>query len=131
MKDGAICANAGHFDCEVSRKDLERISDSHYEARKNIEAYILPNGNTIYLMAEGRLVNLAAGDGHPAEIMDLSFAMQALAVSYLCEHEKELRPQLYLLPRELDEKVAEIKLKSMGYEIDTLSDKQKEYLGLD
>ena len=61
MKDGAICANAGHFDCEVSRKDLERISDSHYEARKNIEAYILPNGNTIYLMAEGRLVNLAAG----------------------------------------------------------------------
>ena len=112
-------------------RDLERISDSHYEARKNIEAYILPNGNTIYLMAEGRLVNLAAGDGHPAEIMDLSFAMQALAVSYLCEHEKELRPQLYLLPRELDEKVAEIKLKSMGYEIDTLSDKQKEYLGLD
>lgn len=82
-------------------------------------------------MAEGRLVNLAAGDGHPAEIMDLSFAMQALAVSYLCKHEKELRPQLYLLPRELDEKVAEIKLKSMGYEIDTLSDKQKEYLGLD
>ena len=131
MKDGAICANAGHFDCEVSRKDLERISDSHYEARKNIEAYILPNGNTIYLMAEGRLVNLAAGDGHPAEIMDLSFAMQALAVSYLCEHEKELRPQLYLLPRELDKKVAEIKLTSMGYEIDTLSDKQKEYLGLD
>ena len=131
MKDGAICANAGHFDCEVSRKDLERISDSHYEARKNIEAYILLNGNTIYLMAEGRLVNLAAGDGHPVEIMDLSFAMQALAVSYLCEHEKELRPQLYLLPRELDEKVAEIKLKSMGYEIDTLSDKQKEYLGLD
>ena len=116
---------------EVSRKDLERISDSHYEARKNIEAYILLNGNTIYLMAEGRLVNLAAGDGHPVEIMDLSFAMQALAVSYLCEHEKELRPQLYLLPRELDEKVAEIKLKSMGYEIDTLSDKQKEYLGLD
>ena len=131
MKDGAICANAGHFHCEVSRKDLERISDSHYEARKNIEAYILLNGNTIYLMAEGRLVNLAAGDGHPVEIMDLSFAMQALAVSYLCEHEKELRPQLYLLPRELDEKVAEIKLKSMGYEIDTLSDKQKEYLGLD
>ena len=82
-------------------------------------------------MAEGRLVNLAAGDGHPAEIMDLSFAMQALAVSYLGEHEKELRPQLSLLPRELDEKVAEIKLKSMGYEIDTLSDKQKEYLGLD
>lgn len=72
MKDGAICANAGHFDCEVSRKDLERIATKKYEARKNIEGYVLPNGKTVFLMAEGRLVNLAAGDGHPAEIMDLS-----------------------------------------------------------
>lgn len=131
MKDGAICANAGHFDCEVSKKDLDYISDSHYEVRKNIEAYVLPNGNTVYLMAEGRLVNLAAGDGHPAEIMDLSFAMQALAAAYLCEHENELESKLYLLPRELDRKVAEIKLKSMGYEIDRLSEMQRKYLGLD
>lgn len=128
MKDGAICANAGHFDVEVSKKDLDRIAVSHHEARKNIEGYVLPNGRTVYLMAEGRLVNLAAGDGHPAEIMDLSFAMQSLAAAYLCQHEKELKPHLYLLPRELDRKVAEIKLHSMGYEIDTLTQEQKDYL---
>ena len=131
MKDGAVCANAGHFDCEVSRKDLEEICTSHYEARKNIEGYVLPNGNTVYLMAEGRLVNLAAGDGHPAEIMDLSFAMQALAASYLCHHQNDLENKLYLLPRELDVKVAEIKLASMGYKIDTLTDAQKKYLGME
>lgn len=128
MKDGAICANAGHFDVEVSKKDLDRIAVSHHEARKNIEGYVLSNGRTVYLMAEGRLVNLAAGDGHPAEIMDLSFAMQSLAAAYLCQHEKELKPHLYLLPRELDRKVAEIKLHSMGYEIDTLTQEQKDYL---
>ena len=131
MKDGAICANAGHFDCEINKNDLEEISTSHYEARKNIEGYVLPNGNTIYLMAEGRLVNLAAGDGHPAEIMDLSFAMQALAASYLCQHQDTLEAKLYLLPRELDIKVAGIKLNSIGYEIDTLSDIQKKYLGIE
>lgn len=128
MKNGAICANAGHFDVEVSKKDLDRICTSHYEARKNIEGYVLPNGKTVYLMAEGRLVNLAAGDGHPAEIMDLSFAMQALAASYLCKHAGELKPQLYLLPRELDRQIAEIKLHSMGYTIDELTQEQQDYL---
>lgn len=131
MKDGAICANAGHFDCEVSRSDLEKICTSHYEARKNIEAYVLPNGKTIYLLAEGRLVNLASGDGHPAEIMDLSFALQALAVSYLCEKAGELKNKVYVLPEELDQKVASIKLKAMGYEIDALTDAQKKYLGIE
>ena len=120
MKDGAICANAGHFDVEVNKEDL----------RKNIEGYVLPDGRTIYLMAEGRLVNLAAGDGHPAEIMDLSFAMQALAADYICRHEKELKPGLYVLPHELDVKVAQIKLSSMGYSIDSLTEEQKAYLGL-
>lgn len=128
MKNGAICANAGHFDVEVSKKDLDRICTSHYEARKNIEGYVLPNGKTVYLMAEGRLVNLAAGDGHPAEIMDLSFAMQALAASYLCKHAGELKSQLYLLPRELDRQIAEIKLHSMGYNIDKLTQEQQDYL---
>lgn len=128
MKNGAICANAGHFDVEVSKKDLDRICTSHYEARKNIEGYVLPNGKTVYLMAEGRLVNLAAGDGHPAEIMDLSFAMQALAASYLCKHAGELKSQLYLLPRELDRQIAEIKLHSMGYNIDELTQEQQDYL---
>lgn len=128
MKDGAICANAGHFDVEVSKKDLERICTSHAEARKNIEGYVLPNGRTVYLMAEGRLVNLAAGDGHPAEIMDLSFAMQSLAAGYLCRHADELAPKLYLLPRELDRRIAEVKLHSMGYAIDTLTEEQENYL---
>ncbi len=128
MKNGAICANAGHFDVEVSKKDLDRICTSHYEARKNIEGYVLPNGKTVYLMAEGRLVNLAAGDGHPAEIMDLSFAMQALAAEYLCDHAGELQAHLYLLPRELDQRVAEIKLHSMGYRIDALTQEQQDYL---
>lgn len=128
MKNGAICANAGHFDVEVSKKDLDRICISHYEARKNIEGYVLPNGKTVYLMAEGRLVNLAAGDGHPAEIMDLSFAMQALAAEYLCDHAGELQAHLYLLPRELDQRVAEIKLHSMGYRIDALTQEQQDYL---
>lgn len=128
MKNGAICANAGHFDVEVSKKDLDRICTSHYEARKNIEGYVLPNGKTVYLMAEGRLVNLAAGDGHPAEIMDLSFAMQALATEYLCDHAGELQAHLYLLPRELDQRVAEIKLHSMGYRIDALTQEQQDYL---
>lgn len=131
MKDGAICANAGHFDCEVSRKDLERIAVSHYEARKNIEGYVLPNGKTVFLMAEGRLVNLAAGDGHPAEIMDLSFAMQTLAARYLLQHGKDMKPAVYTLPHELDTKIASIKLAAMGYQIDTLTEAQKKYLGLD
>ena len=131
MKDGAICANAGHFDCEVSRKDLERIAVSHYEARKNIEGYVLPNGKTVFLMAEGRLVNLAAGDGHPAEIMDLSFAMQTLAARYLLQHGKEMKPAVYTLPHELDTKIASIKLAAMGYQIDTLTEAQRKYLGLD
>lgn len=129
MKDGAICANAGHFDCEVSRKDLERICVEQYEARKNIQAYVLPDGKTVYLMAEGRLVNLAAGDGHPAEIMDLSFALQALSTVYLCQH-ADLKKGLYVLPHEIDRKVAEMKLHSMGYAIDTLTEAQKTYLGL-
>lgn len=131
MKDGAICANAGHFDCEVSRKDLERICTKKFEARKNIEGYVLPNGKTVFLMAEGRLVNLAAGDGHPAEIMSLSFAMQTLAARYLLQHGKEMEAKVYTLPHELDTKIASIKLASMGYKIDTLTEAQRKYLGLD
>ena len=131
MKDGAICANAGHFDCEVSRKDLERIATNQFEARKNIEGYILPNGKTVFLLAEGRLVNLAAGDGHPAEIMDLSFAMQTLAARYLLQHGNDMTARVYTLPHELDTEIASIKLASMGYEIDTLTEEQKKYLGID
>lgn len=131
MKDGAILANAGHFDVEINKVELNKMAVKHYEARKNIEAYELEDGRTIYLMAEGRLVNLAAGDGHPAQIMDLSFAMQLLAAEYLCQHKDDLKPGLYLLPHELDVRIAEIKLASMGYKIDKLTAEQKSYLGLD
>ena len=131
MKDGAICANAGHFDCEVSRKDLERIAVSHYDARKNIDGYVLPNGKTGFLMAEGRLVNLAAGDGHPAEIKYLTYAKQTLAARYLLQLGKDMKPAVYTLPHELDTKIASIKLAAMGYQIDTLTEAQRKYLGLD
>ncbi len=131
MKDGAILSNAGHFDCEINEKDLHRVSVKQFEARKHIMGYELPNGNTVYLIAEGRLVNLAAGDGHPAEIMDLSFAMQALASAYLLEKGKTLENKVYTLPYELDLRIASIKLASMGYKIDTLTEEQKKYLGLE
>ena len=131
MKDGAIMANAGHFDVEINKPELEEISVRHFEARHNIESYELPNGNIISLIAEGRLVNLAAGDGHPAEIMDLSFAVQALAAKYILEHHAELQNHVYVLPHEIDNEIAKIKLAAMGYSIDTLSEEQRKYLNLD
>ncbi len=128
MKDKAIMCNAGHFDCEVNALDLANEAASHHNVRANIEAYAMNDGRTLYLLAEGRLVNLAAGDGHPAEIMDLSFAMQALAAEYILEHGTELEPKVYVLPRELDTRMAMIKLNSMGYDIDSLSQEQIDYL---
>ena len=113
MKDGAILTNV-----------------KKYDARHNIQGYVLPNGKTLFVIAEGRLVNLAAADGHPAEIMDMSFAVQALSCRWLAQHRDEVRPGLYPVPREIDRSVAEIKLKSMGVEIDRLSDEQIKYLGI-
>ena len=129
MKDGAILTNAGHFDVEVDMAGLEKLAVKKYDARHNIQGYVLPNGKTLFVIAEGRLVNLAAGDGHPAEIMDMSFAVQALSCRWLAEHRDEVRPGLYPVPREIDQAVAEIKLKAMGVEIDRLSDEQARYLG--
>ena len=111
-------------------KAIEAVFDG-FEARHNIEGYELPNGHVINLLAEGRLVNLAAGDGHPAEIMDLSFAVQALAAKYILEHHAELGNHVYVLPHEIDTEIAKIKLASMGYAIDTLSEEQRKYLNLD
>ena len=128
MKDGAIVCNAGHFDVEVNVKALAEMAIMKESARQNIDGYTLQNGNTIYVLAEGRLVNLAAGDGHPAEIMDLSFAMQALAAQYLLTHEAELEKKLYILPKELDDMVATLKLTAMGYGIDALTEEQIAYL---
>ena len=130
MKDGAILTNAGHFDVEVDMAGLNKLAVEKYEARHNIEGYVLPNGKTLFVIAEGRLVNLAAGDGHPAEIMDMSFAIQAMSAEYLVKHRDSLEPGVIPVPRETDEAVAYKKLASMGVEIDHLSDKQKDYLGL-
>jgi len=129
MKDGAILTNAGHFDVEVDVSALKEISTNTYEARNNIIAYELDNNKTLYVIAEGRLVNIAAGDGHPAEIMDMSFAIQALSAEYLVQHRNELKAGVIPVPKEIDEKVAWTKLDSLGIQIDQLSEAQHEYLG--
>ena len=129
MKDGAILTNAGHFDVEVDMAGLNALAVEKYEARHNIQGYVLPGGKTLFAIAEGRLVNLAAGDGHPAEIMDMSFAIQALSAEYLAKHRAELVPGVISVPRELDEAVARRKLQAMGVSIDSLSPEQEDYLG--
>ncbi|WP_027356528.1 adenosylhomocysteinase [Desulfofundulus thermocisternus] len=128
MKDGAILANAGHFDVEINKPELAGIAVSRRLVRQNIEEFTLPDGRRIYLLGEGRLVNLAAGDGHPAEIMDMSFALQALSARYIRENGNCLKPGVHLVPPELDRRVAEIKLSSLGVEIDQLTPDQKAYL---
>ena len=128
MKDGAIVSNAGHFNVEIDMEALDRCADEIYEARHNIDAYRLPNGKTIYVIAQGRLVNLAAGDGHPAEIMDMSFAVQAMSAEYLVRMRGHLCPGVVSVPAEIDDNIARRKLKAMGVSIDSLSCSQKEYL---
>ncbi|MBR1698173.1 MAG: adenosylhomocysteinase [Bacteroidales bacterium] len=128
MKDGAICCNAGHFDVEVAVASLKAMAVSHRPARSNIEAYTLENGRTVNIIAEGRLVNLAAGDGHPAEIMDMSFAIQALSARYLVQNRGRLETRLNNVPREIDRDVALRKLESRGVKIDTLTTKQYKYI---
>lgn len=130
MRNGAIVSNAGHFDVEVDMKSLRAMAAEQYEARKNIMAYVLPNGKTIYALAEGRLVNLASGDGHPAEIMDMSFAVQAMSARWLVEHKNEFLPGVIRVPDVIDAKIAEKKLETLGIRIDTLTEEQKLYLGI-
>ena len=130
MKTGAILANAGHFDLEINKEELAEMAVSCKTVRKNIEEFCLEDGRKIYLLAEGRLVNLAAGDGHPTEIMDLSFAMQALAVLHILEHHKEMENQVFNFPEEVSTKVAQLKLAALGLKIDTLTEDQKKYLML-
>lgn len=128
MKTGAVLANAGHFDLEINKEDLNELAVSRRIVRKNIEEFVMNDGRKIYLLAEGRLVNLAAGDGHPTEIMDLSFAMQALAVLHILEHHQEMENQVFNFPDEVSTKVAMLKLTAMGLKIDSLTDEQKKYL---
>jgi adenosylhomocysteinase len=127
MKDGAIMANSGHFNVEVNIKDLESLSTAHRTMRPNLEEYTLKDGRKLYLLAEGRLVNLAAAEGHPSEVMDMSFANQALCSEYIAKTAK-LPPKVFTVPKEIDEKVAELKLKSMKVDIDELTAEQKKYL---
>jgi adenosylhomocysteinase len=128
MKPGAIMANAGHFDVEINKVDLLALSKSTRTVRKNIEEFVMADGRKIYLLAEGRLVNLAAGDGHPTEIMDLSFAMQALAALHILNNHKNMTNEVHNLPYELDLRVAHLKLAAMGIEIDALTSCQTDYL---
>ncbi len=128
LKDGAMLANAGHFDVEIDKKDLYHYADSYTQAQPNVEEFILPGGKTLYLLAEGRLVNLAAADGHPAEIMDLSFALQFMALKYLKEKHKQLPFSLLSVPPEIDSEIARLKLQEMGVSIDTLMEEQKKYM---
>jgi len=128
MKDGAILSNAGHFDVEVNIRELEAMAAEKHELRKNIMGYRLPDGRELNVLAEGRLVNLASGDGHPAEIMDMSFALQALCLKYILENADTLENRVYDVPESIDRLVAERKLAAMGVAIDSLSKRQSAYL---
>jgi len=128
MKNGAVMANSGHFDVEINKIDLNEVSVSTRPVRKNIEEFVQKDGRKLYLLAEGRLVNLAAGDGHPAEIMDLSFGVQFFSALYLIQNHDKLKNGVHLMPNEVNQRIAEIKLKSLGIAIDRLSDEQKSYL---
>ncbi len=128
MKDNAFLANAGHFNVEVNGQDLESMAVRVYPRREGITGYELPDGRTLNLLAEGRLVNLAAGNGHPAEIMDMSFAIQSLSLEYLLKHGASLENRVYDVPEEIDAEVSRLKLRGIGMEIDTLTPEQEEYL---
>ena len=130
MKDGAMMANAGHFDVEINIPELASLSVSRRTVRNNIEEFAQKDGRKLYLLAEGRLVNLASGDGHPAEIMDLSFGVQFFSALHLLHHGKEMEKAVHLMPDEINVKLANIKLESLGVSIDALTDEQKAYLQL-
>ena len=128
MPDNAIMANAGHFDVEISKPDLHALAITTRTLKNNIEEFVMEDGRRLYLLAEGRLVNLAAGDGHPAEVMDLSFSLQALSLLYVIENREKLGNHVYNVPEEIDKKVAYLKLQADGIEIDELTSEQVNYL---
>lgn len=128
MKDGAIVCNAGHFDHEVNVPELKSHAVSINKIRPFLDEYRLTNGKSIYVLAEGRLVNLVAAEGHPSSVMDMSFANQALGMEFVVKNRGKLKNKLYTLPREIDEKIASLKLDSMGIKIDSLTNEQEDYL---
>jgi adenosylhomocysteinase len=127
MKDGAIMCNSGHFNVEISVSDLESLTKAKRTIRPNMEEHTLINGKKVYLLAEGRLVNLAAAEGHPSEVMDMSFANQALCAETIAKQEK-MEAKVYVVPKQIDEGIAELKLKCMGITIDKLTPEQEKYL---
>lgn len=128
MKNNAILANAGHFDVEINIPELEKLAKSRKTIKENVEEFSLKNGKSIFLLAEGRLVNLAAAEGHPSSVMDMSFANHALCARWLVKNSKNLKPEVYEVPKEIDAKIALLKLKALGIKIDILSGEQKKYL---
>jgi adenosylhomocysteinase len=128
MKDGAILANSGHFNVEINIPLLEKMSKSKRQIRPFVEEYVLKNGNRIHLLGEGRLINLAAAEGHPASVMDMSFANQALGLEYLVKNKGAFKPDVYPVPVDIDEEIGRLKLKAMNIKIDSLTDEQKKYL---
>ena len=128
MKDNAFLSNAGHFNVEVNGQDLEDMAVRVYQRRENITGYELPDGRTLNLLAEGRLVNLASGNGHPAEIMDMSFAIQSLSLLHLAKHGREMEKAVYEVPKEIDDRVSQLKMTGMGMKIDQLTPEQEKYL---
>ncbi|HEX6606830.1 MAG TPA: adenosylhomocysteinase, partial [Chloroflexia bacterium] len=128
MKSGAILANSGHFNDEINIPALRELSSSVRTVRDFVEEFTLQDGRRIYLLGEGRLINLAAAEGHPASVMDMSFANQSLAAEYLVQHQGELQNQVYTIPAELDQEIALLKLRAMGIEIDVLTEEQQKYL---
>ena len=128
MKHNAVLCNSGHFDCEVDVAALRSMAAETFPRRQNIEGFRLPDGRTLNVLAEGRLVNLAGGNGHPAEIMDMSFAVQALSLEWLAKHREGLEKKVYIVPDEIDDQIARVKLAAMGLTIDTLTEDQKAYL---
>ncbi len=128
MKDGAIICNSGHFNSEINIPCLEEMAVSKTERKPMVDEYVMPDGRKIVLLAEGRLVNLSGAEGHPANVMDMSFANQALCAEWLMQHSGELSPKVYDVPSDIDEKVASVKLETLGIEIDVLTEEQKAYL---
>ncbi|MDP8959512.1 MAG: adenosylhomocysteinase [Actinomycetota bacterium] len=128
MKDGAVLANAGHFDVEIDLPALEGMSESHRQIRPHLEEFVLEDGRRLLLVAEGRLVNLAAAEGHPPDVMDMSFSNQALAAEWLVRHAAELQPAVYRLPQDLDAEVARLKLSHLGAGLENLTEEQLDYL---
>jgi adenosylhomocysteinase len=128
MKDGAIVANSGHFNVELDIEALEKIAVRKKRVREHVDQYTLPNGRRVNVIAEGRLINLAAAEGHPASVMDMSFANQALAAEYLVSHHGSLKKEVTQVPERIDQEIAALKLRAMGCEIDSLTDQQKRYL---